>query len=398
MTVGPGRACGVDGAGGLACWGQDANGFARAPLLGVGDGARDQCTAYDKTFRCSRTPLRVPVPAAVKEVAVANMHSCALTVDGRVYCWGDNSDGMLGAPQRGLRASATPRLVATPVRFTTIAGWYDTTCGTTASGVAYCWGLNDHAQGGARAESCGIYRCIQSPAPVGGAVRFTRLSVGEYRACGVSTDGGAYCWGMAGPASLGSLGAAVAREESASPVRVSLPEPVSGVSVGSYHACAVGRSGHAWCWGEGSFGDLGNGATSGSVTPVAVAGGHRFTLVSAGARTSCGLDTDGFLWCWGRNNWGQLGTGRPDMEGHAEPVRVPGDRRWRSVSVHEAVCAVDVEGKAWCWGANGWGEAGSGPLGSEPLCLSSVVRAACSSRPLPVLSPIAAPRAPSTGG
>src|SRR5688500_8030922 len=93
MTTGPGRACGIDAAGALACWGQDANGFARAPLLGAGAAAPDQCTAYDKTFRCSRTPLRVPVPAAVKEVAVGNMHSCALAVDGRVYCWGDNSDG-----------------------------------------------------------------------------------------------------------------------------------------------------------------------------------------------------------------------------------------------------------------------------------------------------------------
>lgn len=398
LAVGPGRACGIDEAGGLACWGQDEDGFSRAPLLGAAPGDRDDCTAYDKTRACSRTPLRVPIPAAVKEVAVGNMHTCALAVDGRVYCWGDNADGMLGARQGAPRASATPRLVATAIRFTSIAGWHGTTCGIAGGGMAYCWGLNDHGQGGAREEDCGIYKCIQTPAAVGGPVRFTSLSVGEYRGCGVSADGGAYCWGLANPVLLGSLGSAITAEESPSPVRVPLPEAVTGVSVGSNHACAVGRSGQAYCWGSGSWGDLGNGERVESVTPVRVTGGHRFARIAAGARLTCGLDADGFIWCWGRNNWGQLGGGTTDMEGHPEPVRVPGDRRYRTLSVHEAVCAVDVEGKAWCWGANGWGEAGTGPVGSEPQCRSALVLASCVQSPRPVLQPVGAARAPSAGG
>jgi hypothetical protein len=398
MTVGPGRSCGIDEAGGLACWGQDADGFARAPLLGAAPGDRDECIAYEKKLTCSRIPLRVTIPAAVKEVAVGNMHTCALAVDGRVFCWGDNSDGMLGARQGAPRASATPRLVATAIRFTSIAGWAGTTCGLANGGMAYCWGLNDHSQGGGDGVSCGIYRCIQSPTPLGGPVRFTQLSVGEYRACGVAADGAAYCWGLANPVLLGSLGSAIAAEESPSPVRVPLPEAVTGVSVGSNHACAVGRSGQAYCWGSGSWGDLGNGARGESVTPVPVTGGHRFARITAGARLTCGLDTDGFVWCWGRNNWGQLGTGRSDMEGHPEPVRVPGDRRFRTLSIHEAVCAVDVEGKAWCWGANGWGEAGTGSVEGEEPCRSSLVLAACVRSPRPVLQPIGGARASSTGG
>ncbi|HEX8242610.1 MAG TPA: hypothetical protein VF541_03930, partial [Longimicrobium sp.] len=267
ITMSPARGCGSDPQGGLACWGQDADGFARAPLLGAAAGRRDQCTADEKTLPCSRVPLRVTVPATVKEVAVGTMHSCALAVDGRVFCWGDNSDGMLGAAQRTVRASATPRLVVTPVRFTTISGWANTTCATTREGVAYCWGLNDHRQGGATGVSCGMYRCIQSPAPVGGTVRFTRLSAGEYRTCGVATDGGAYCWGLAGSPELGGLGSEVNEEESPRPVRVPLPVPVSDVSVGSMHACALGRSGQAYCWGAGSYGGLGNGGTEASTTP-----------------------------------------------------------------------------------------------------------------------------------
>ncbi|HEX8433249.1 MAG TPA: hypothetical protein VF625_18315, partial [Longimicrobium sp.] len=183
------------------------------------------------------------------------------------------------------------------------------------------------------------------------------------------------------------LGSEVADGDHGLPARVELPEPVADVSVGAMHACALGRSGRAYCWGEGDFGDLGDGATGSSATPVPVVGDHRFTAVSAGARASCGLDVDGALWCWGRNNWGQFGAGRADMNPHPTPERVPGDRRFRAVAVHEAVCATDAEGRAWCWGANGWGQGGTGPVDGETPCLSSLARGHCTSTPRPVLEP-----------
>jgi alpha-tubulin suppressor-like RCC1 family protein len=153
------------------------------------------------------------------------------------------------------------------------------------------------------------------------------------------------------------------------------------------HACALGRSGQAYCWGENDYGDLGDGTTVSRMTPVSVAGEHRFTAMSAGSRVSCGLDRDGALWCWGRNNWGQLGAGRPDMEPHPTPVRVPAETRFRTVAVHEAVCATDTEGGAWCWGANGWGQGGTGPVDGETPCLSLLARGHCSAVPRPVREP-----------
>ena len=83
----------------------------------------------------------------------------------------------------------------------------------------------------------------------------------------------------------------------------------------------------------------------------------------------------------------QLGTGRPDMDPHPDPERIPGATRFRTVAVHEAVCATDAEGRAWCWGANGWGQAGTGPVDGETPCLSSVARAHCSATPRPVREP-----------
>ncbi|HEX8361928.1 MAG TPA: hypothetical protein VF613_17545 [Longimicrobium sp.] len=375
MAVGMHRTCGIDAAGGVACWGQDSDGYSRVSLLGVGEREMESCTAYEQTRRCSRVPLRVAVPAPVKAVAVGTAHTCALAADGRVFCWGENRQGSFGVPGSIVRSSGTPRLMDTRLRFTTISGWSGTTCGVATDGVAFCWGINDHGQGGSGARPCGMYPCNQTPAPVGGPVRFTRVSAGEYLTCGVARDGAAYCWGIQ---------AGDTAEGDGRPVQMELPEPVTDVSVGSMHACALGASGRAYCWGSGDFGDVGDGTTSSGTTPMPVEGGHRFTALSAGARVSCGLTAEGALWCWGRNNWGQLGTGRADMEPHPEPVRVPGETRFRTVSVHEAVCATDGEGRAWCWGANGWGQGGTGPVDGETPCVSSRARGHCSATPRPV--------------
>lgn len=384
IVAGPYRTCGIDAAGAVACWGQDSDGYSRVSLLGVGEREMERCTAYDKTSPCSRVPLRVAVPAPVKALAVGNAHTCALATDGRVFCWGENRLGSLGVLASVSRGSGTPRLMTTPLRFTAISGWSGTTCGVATDGVAYCWGVNDHGQGGMGARPCGMYPCNRTPTAVGGPVRFTRVSAGEYLTCGVAKDGAAYCWGIqAGDtASGGEVGRGSGR-----PVRVQLPEPAVDVSVGSVHACALGTSGRAYCWGEGSFGDLGDGATGTRTTAAPVEGNHRFTALSAGARVSCGLTAEGALWCWGRNNWGQLGTGRTDMNPHPTPVRVPGDTRFRTVAVHEAVCATDAEGRAWCWGANGWGQGGTGPVDGETPCLSSLARGHCSPTPRPVREP-----------
>src|SRR5208283_789402 len=84
------------------------------------------------------------------------------------------------------------------------------------------------------------------------------------------------------------------------------------VSSGSNHTCGVGgvpgsiAYNVAYCWGDNSSGQLGNGTTINSATPVPVSGGLSFSTVSAGGNQTCGLTTDGVTYCWGDNSSGQL--------------------------------------------------------------------------------------------
>ncbi len=73
-------------------------------------------------------------------IAGGSGHTCALTVDGIAYCWGENSDGGLGDN------SLTDRLIPTAVAgghiFSKISAGHLYSCALTNAGAAWCWGNN----------------------------------------------------------------------------------------------------------------------------------------------------------------------------------------------------------------------------------------------------------------
>lgn len=124
--------------------------------------------------------------------------------------------------------------------------------------------------------------------------------------CALTTTGGAQCWGVqTGGGDLQGVG------RSSWPGDVSgLTTGVSAIAVGWGHACALTTTGGVKCWGESYYGQLGDGTNTGRQTPVAVNGlsdGGR--AIAAGGSHTCVLTTTGGVKCWGENSWGQLGNG-----------------------------------------------------------------------------------------
>src|SRR2546422_1249264 len=84
--------------------------------------------------------------------------------------------------------------------------------------------------------------------------------------------------------------------------------PVS-LSAGSDHTCGV-ASGAAYCWGDNTYGELGDGTyATDRLTPAAVSGGLTFAGVSGGTLYTCGVTTSGAAYCWGYNGNGEEGGG-----------------------------------------------------------------------------------------
>ena len=148
-------------------------------------------------------------------------------------------------------------------------------------------------------------------------------------------------------------------------------EPASQVSAGGFHTCALLPGGKVQCWGDNSYGQLGNGTTTSVNVPVPVSGlTEEVAAISSGDSHTCVLTHSGGVKCWGRNDDGQLGMG--DSTGpescwenipcSKSPVDVTG--LGSGVAVVSAgmrhTCAVIGAGKAECWGYDGYGQLGDG--------------------------------------
>lgn len=189
------------------------------------------------------------------------------------------------------------------------------------------------------------------------------VSAGAVSACAVTLLGEVYCWGSDRGGVLGSPqpGCEPGRCDADEPRGVVLPEPAEEISVGREHACAVTRTGRAFCWGAKAFGQLGSaeapetcmdlqgGDTPCSPAPVEVAGSGDWVAVAAGDAHTCGIIRTGRVRCWGWARGGRLGDIGSESGPWPQPIGVGGE--FRSVTADSAyACALGRDGRAWCWG------------------------------------------------
>ncbi|MDA0706089.1 MAG: hypothetical protein O2805_05575 [Proteobacteria bacterium] len=176
------------------------------------------------------------------------------------------------------------------------------------------------------------------------------LSAGENHTCVLKSNGTAYCWGDNSVSQLGNG----STESSMTPVAVSGGLRFKSISVGWDHACGVTADNDAYCWGRGRYGRLGNGSSENSSAPVAVSGGLSFEHIDAGMAHTCGITTDGDAFCWGRNEDGILGN--DSVKGSLVPVPVSGGHKFGSINAGSATtCGITTSGDAYCWGASDFG-------------------------------------------
>jgi alpha-tubulin suppressor-like RCC1 family protein len=100
--------------------------------------------------------------------------------------------------------------------------------------------------------------------------------------------------------------------------------------------------------------------------------GYGWLMTSSGQDHTLGLDRLGRLWAWGGNSLGQLGQGAGGPVSSIGPVLVktpsPHPGRWMYVSAGNGFSlGIDVDGKAWAWGANGDGQLGDGTVVGKNL-------------------------------
>src|SRR5881275_687308 len=229
------------------------------------------------------------------------------------------------------------------------AGVYHT-CGLTTSGAAYCWGWAGNGQLGLGfrppAHPLGLGQNDRTPLAVAGGHTFTMVSGGLGHSCGVTTAGEAYCWG---DNTYGQLGDG-SKARSLAPVRVAGGQQFASVTAGGYHSCGVTTGNALYCWGSNSHGQLGDGSQTSSSSPVLVAGDFLFQVARVGSYHTCGVTTANVAYCWGYDLYGQLGTGSVAIF-VPTPVAVAGDHSFAAVATgYSHSCGTATDGAAYCWG------------------------------------------------
>ena len=96
--------------------------------------------------RFTETPKEIPLPELIQQVCLGEDHAVALSKEGNVYTWGDNSSGQLGLSDDPDLFTDQPRKVNLPKPISFISSSYDTVAAVTRDGELYMWGNGEFGE------------------------------------------------------------------------------------------------------------------------------------------------------------------------------------------------------------------------------------------------------------
>jgi alpha-tubulin suppressor-like RCC1 family protein len=348
ITTGTSFTCALGSTGTAYCWGLGTSGQ-------LGNGA----------ILTSNVPVTVSGSLNLTQITAGGATACGLTSGGVAHCWGLGTSGQLG--NGGIASSSVPVTVSGSLNVAQITAGLAFTCALTAASVAYCWGLGTTGElGNGTITSPQKVPTLVTATGVLSGVTLTQIAAGSVSTCALDSSGAAYCWGTNVNGEVGNYatGAGTAPVGSFL-VPVAVLAPAGTLSAGTAHSCLL-RLGKAYCWGDNTFGELGNGVTTPTPqsTPVAVNTtgvllGKFLTQITTGNAFTCALSSTGSAYCWGLGTSGQLGNNT--IVSSKLPVLVSGSLIFTHISAGAvSVCGVSSAGKAYCWGNNANGQLGTG--------------------------------------
>lgn len=418
IAAGGTHTCALMEDGGVKCWGLNTYG-----QLGDGtDAARTGpvavCQDYDEAANECIKPLANAIAISAGE-GVGNHHTCVVTQDLSVKCWGLNEHGELGTDDVGtcfappvfpgsagnVPCSKTPADVeGLEGQVARVAVGAHHACAVMMDGSAKCWGWNYLGH-------LGDGTTDGSPTPVdvvGLEGDVVAMSLSYSHTCAVMAVGGVMCWGGGFPAALGAEPSDTCTDIFLGDERPCSKVPTSvctsrnavgecgdvltgavSVATGSGHSCALMKDAAVKCWGSNAHGALGadvtdtctsplstGGEVSCSWTPVAVGGiGAGAASVAASGAHTCAVTIGGGAWCWGQNVFGSLGNGTDDDASTPTDVCEVYDNVAQNCSVPLSgvtaislatahTCALTERARVKCWGHSRF--LGTGTTDSTP--------------------------------
>jgi alpha-tubulin suppressor-like RCC1 family protein len=331
LAAGAFHTCALLDDGSMKCWG--LNGIGQ---LGLGD-TKSRGDDPNEMGDDLPT-VDIGTGMTVIAIATGAYHTCALLSDKMsgmsMKCWGANASGQLGIGDTIARGNL-PNTMGNALPAVDLGNGFTVssvaigdyfTCALSANGEVKCWGENSLGQLGQgdtfdRGDNVNEMGDALPSIQLGSGVSAVSLSLGNSHAC-APLNGGVKCWGGNSKGQLG-LGDVTPRGNAIGQMGEALPfvDPgmgtISQIVAGHSHTCAQFAEGIVKCWGWNQYGQLGigdpdnRGNEPGEMGSAlhAVELGRPTTMVAAGDTHTCALLDDGSVKCWGGNAFGQLGIG-----------------------------------------------------------------------------------------
>ncbi|MEI7027393.1 hypothetical protein WBG83_17025 [Paenibacillus sp. y28] len=346
-------------------------------ISGSGKNAHGQLA----NFSTSGTTSTIDIPEKVSQVAAGFDHSLALTAEGAVYAWGDNTYGQVGINSAKGVVSGPQKLSSLPL-ITAVAAGFRHSMALDEGGRVWVWGNNIAGQLGT-----GDRIDVRKPTLIDLPGKAVRISAGHRFSLVTLDNGKVYGWGakcekdtkrtfaelmqLIGQSATGISYYVDANADPSSSdtqelcefqgfvavsslIPVEIPELAGSLQIvaGFGHLLALQPDGTVKSKGCNAYGQLGY-PTADIVPAETIPGLTNIVELAASTRHSIALDKDGRVWAWGANNTGQLGKNLGNLEGVFDPEVVKGLPAIASISAgHDFSLALDRDGKIWAWGIN----------------------------------------------
>ncbi len=256
LTAGSKHTCALTISGEIWCWGENSSG-----QLGNG------------TTENSNIPVKViDLPGKVLSITAGEEFTCAQMMNQEVWCWGKNDQGQLN--------DGTTKNQLNPVKsklntmLAQISGGQGLLLSSDVLGTVNKW---------SKVQAAAVQQ-------IAGSLSISANRWGD-TGCAVASDGSVKCWGS---------------NLISAPVKDTLP--ALEVGAGLAHNCNINTDESVSCWGANANGQLGNGSTIDSLSATLVKNLTKAHALAVGANHTCILSgTSNIAWCWGENTYGQLG-------------------------------------------------------------------------------------------
>jgi len=264
----------------------------------------------DGTINNRKTPVAVKTNGTdmdgktIVQVSAGSYHNVALSSDGKLYAWGNNSDGQLGDGTINNRnVPVAVKTTGTDMDGKTIvqvSAGDEHTIALDAEGNIYEWGTVRGSY--SRNTTPQLFNVVGT---VIANKIITKVVASSHYSVAITSDGTVYAWGNNSNFGINSK----------IPVKLDFSgKNIESISLGNSHALAIASDGTVYAWGNNVDGQLGNGTNASSTVPVKVntigdLPTNKALKVDAGYSHSLVVTTNGDVYAWGNNVDGQLGNG-----------------------------------------------------------------------------------------